>query len=155
MECKYCKGKSIKKGFQTGIQKYCCKVCKKYFQGTYTYKLCKEEDNKMIVILNNEGVGICGIARIIGMSKANVINKIKYIASKTKLTLPDEEQQEYEMDELCTFIKNKEDTYYIILAINKVTKRVIDFFVGKRTKENINKVISVLILLKHFQLVTI
>ena len=142
MECKYCKEKSIKKGFQTGIQKYYCKVCNKYFQEKYTYKTCTNEDDEMIVTLNNEGVGICGIARITGISKANVINKIKQIASKIKLTLPNEERQEYEMDELCTFIKNKENTYYIIYAINKVTKAVIDFWVGKRTKANINKVLE-------------
>lgn len=142
MECKYCKGKCIKKGFQSGIQKYCCKVCKRYFQETYSYKRCTKEDEKMIVVLNNEGVGICGIARITGISKANVINKIKSIASKIKLPAIIEDQQEYEMDELVTYIKNKKDAYYIIIAINKVSKQVIDFTIGKRTKENINKVLE-------------
>lgn len=144
MECKYCKGKSIKKGFQTGIQKYRCKQCKKYFQETYTYKRCTKEDEKMIVVLNNEGVGICGIARIIGISKANVINKIKQIVLRIKKQNVQETGQEYEVDEMHTFIGNKKNPCYIIYALNKITRQVIGFAIGARTKENVNKVIELI-----------
>ena len=51
-------------------------------------------------------------------------------------------QQEYEVDEMYTFIKNKSKGCYITYALNKKTKQVIDFTVGPRTKENIGKVIA-------------
>jgi insertion element IS1 protein InsB len=45
------------------------------------------------------------------------------------------------MDELRTYIGNKENECWIIYAINKLTKEVIDFAVGRRTKETISKVV--------------
>jgi IS1 family transposase len=96
----------------------------------------------MIIKLNNEGVGISGIARLTGMSKANVVGKIKRMSGKA---LPEElveNGQEYEMDEVQTFIGKKENRCYLIYAINKRTKRVVDFVIGARTKENLDKIIS-------------
>ena len=116
------------------------KTCNRYQQDKYIYKLCNSEDEKMIIKLNNEGVGIRSVARITGISKANVVNKIKLLSSKTKNPLVKEDQQEYEVDELYTFIKNKDTPCYLLYALNKQTRKVIDFFVGNRTKENINKV---------------
>ncbi|HWY38577.1 MAG TPA: IS1 family transposase [Bacteroidia bacterium] len=142
MNCKYCNKSCLKKGFQGGKQKYQCKTCKRYQQKIYTYKMCTEQDEKTIVKLNNIGVSISGIASFTGISKANVVNKIKSIAEKSTMPKIEEEQKEYEADELYTFIKNKNNSCYIMYAINKMTKQVIDFFVGTRTKENVEKVIS-------------
>ncbi|MEO6302270.1 MAG: IS1 family transposase [Bacteroidia bacterium] len=148
MNCLLCSNKCIKKGFQRALQKYFCKCCKVYQQKTYKYRICRYEDEKMITKLNNEGVGISGIARITGMSKANVINKIKLIGSKITKQLITEEQQEYEVDELQTYVQNKNERCYIMYALNKNTRQVVDFMIGNRTKENINKIISKLIALK-------
>ena len=82
MICKYCNGYCIKKGFQKEVQKYQCKSCRHYQQKIYTYRICTKQDEKLIAQLNNEGMGICSIGRITGISKANVVNKIKSIASK-------------------------------------------------------------------------
>ena len=54
----------------------------------------------------------------------------------------EEENQQYEIDELRTYIKNKENECWVIYALNKHTKQVIDFVVGRRTKVNINKVVE-------------
>lgn len=50
----------------------------------------------MIVRLTTEGMSICGISRITGMSKANVINLIKLILSKINRSVFKEMEQEYE-----------------------------------------------------------
>lgn len=71
----------------------------------YTYKLCTIADESVIVSLNNEGVGVSGIARITGMSKANVINKIKALASKLVSRELQESQEEYEVDEMHTIVE--------------------------------------------------
>lgn len=142
MKCKCCKNDCIKKGHYKNVQRFLCKACLRYQQQSYSYKICTSEDEEMIVKLNNEGVGISGIARLTGISKSHVVNKIKELASKIIKEEIKEEGQEYEVDEMYTFIKRKENFCYIIYALNKVTKRVIDFVVGRRTKENIKKVID-------------
>jgi IS1 family transposase len=53
-----------------------------------------------------------------------------------------ETKQVYEMDELYTYIGKKTNPCYIIYAINRKTKRVIDCICGARTKENINKIVQ-------------
>ncbi len=58
MNCKYCKGICIKKGFQDGKQKYKCKSCKKNQRGNYTYRICSKKDEDMLIKYNNEGVSI-------------------------------------------------------------------------------------------------
>ena len=142
MNCKYCNNRCIKKGYNKNVQRILCKTCNRYQQENYTYNLCTKENEQMIIKLNNEGVGISSISRITGLSKANVVNKINAIAFKTEKPLIKEEQQEYEVDELYTYVKNKSNPCYVIYALNKSSKKVIDFFVGSRTKENINKVIT-------------
>jgi insertion element IS1 protein InsB len=154
MECKYCQGFCIKKGCQNRRQKYYCKACKSHQQKTYTYRLCTAEDERTIVKLNNIGVGINGIARFTGMSKANVINKIRDLSKKTTKPVINEEHQEYETDEMHTIIENKRKSCYIIYAINNHTRQVIDFIVGSRTKENIGKVISTVNLLNPKKIFT-
>lgn len=142
MECKKCKLKCIKKGFNKTTQRWFCKSCKHHFQEQYIYHICSREDEVMIFRLHNEGVGINGIGRLLGMCKSNVVNKIKHIATQIVKPKIVEEQQEYEVDEMYTFIKCKAQQCYITYAINKSTKRVIDFVVGGRTKENLGKVIA-------------
>lgn len=154
MECKNCKLKCIKKGFNKTRQRWFCKSCGYHFQEEYIYHRCSREDEKMIVKLHNEGVSINGIGRLLRMSKSNVINKIRYIA--TQIAKPEvmEDQQEYEADEMHTFIKRKCDHCYITYALNKRTKQVIDLVVGGRTKENLGKVINSLLALNPKRIFT-
>lgn len=142
MNCNYCKGICIKKGYYKNTQRLLCKSCKRYQQTQYSYVLCNKTHEKMIVQLNNEGMSISGISRITGVSKSNVINKIKYLVSKIVKPIIKEQQQEYEVDELYTYIKSKNNPCYIIYALNKNTKQVIDYAVGNRTKENINRIVT-------------
>lgn len=141
MECRYCQGACIKKGWQTKRQKYYCKVCKKYQQKFYSYKCCSPADDQIIIKLNTIGVGISGISKFTGISKSHVINRIRLLAEGAEKPAHAEDQQEYEVDEMKTFIRSKNQECYIIYAINRRTKTVIDFTVGRRTKANIKKVI--------------
>ncbi len=154
MECKNCRGLCIKKGCQNRRQKYYCKTCKLYQQKTYTYRLSTKADEEIIVKLNNIGVGISGIASFTGLSKSSIINKIRAIASKINRTKIIEDQQEYEVDEMHTIIKSKENPCYIIYALNRRTRQVVDFVIGSRTKENIGKIIGSLRLLNPKRIYT-
>jgi len=52
----------------------------KYQLKTYTYRMCKPGDLKTIIKLNAIGAGINGISKFTGMSAANIIKKIDFLA---------------------------------------------------------------------------
>ena len=53
---------------------------------------------------------------------------------------------EYEMDELHTYVNNKANNQWVIYAINKDTKEVADFVVGRRKKNVLRLVADTVIL---------
>ena len=55
-----------------------------------------------------------------------------------------ESDQSYEIDELRTFVGNKGNELWLIYAINRASKQIVDFCVGRCTKENLAKVVSAL-----------
>jgi len=144
MICIYCKQPCIKKGIRNGIQKLFCKHCKKYHQEKYKIKRVSKEKAKRIVLLNNEGLGISSIARLLAISKSTVIKWMKKIANVMEMPKEVENDQDYEIDEMVTYIgkKSPSNYIYIIYAINKSTGKIIDFYIGWRTKENIKKVVD-------------
>lgn len=143
MNCKFCTQVCIKKGFNKNVQKYFCKSCNRYQQAQYLYHKCTVDDMETVSKLTCIGVGISGIASFTGISKSHVLNMIKKAASLIKLSLPNENNGEYEMDEMHSYISNKKNPVYITYAINKHNKRLVKFTVGARTKEQIQKVTSV------------
>lgn len=147
MICKYCNNHCIKKGFYKSKQLFQCSCCKKYQRNFYSYKKLNEQELQQIVVLNNEGMGIRSIGRVLYVSPTTVQRKISELANT--ILKPDihETQQEYEIDELCTFVKyNKPRNYvYIAYAINKHTGHVIDFVIGQRTKNLLQPLIQKLL----------
>lgn len=140
--CRFCKNQCIKKGWQSYRQKLYCKSCRKYQQLTYCEHRVQAEHERMAVLLNNEGCSISSIGRITGFSKTTVCTIIARMGSTRALVSPVETGQDYEIDELKTFVRKKENDCWIIYSLNKTTKKVVSFFIGKRTKENIGKVID-------------
>ena len=104
--------------------------------------MCTKEDEKILTIYNNEGLSISSMARITGISKSNVVNKIRKLGQKIIKPNVAEEQKEYEVDEMTAIIGRRQEPHYIIYAINRKTKCVMDFIIGRRTKENIKVVTS-------------
>jgi insertion element IS1 protein InsB len=154
MNCKNCKSECVKKGFNGNKQKYFCKSCCLYQQQHYTYHLCTKKDEKVISQLTCIGVGISGISSFTGISKSNVINIIKRIAKNISLKTPNESSQVYEMDEMYTYTHSKSNGIYLIYALNKHTKQIVDFTVGARTKQNIKKVTDTILSLKPEKIFT-
>ena len=141
MDCKQCAGRCTKAGKQpNGTQKFQCKGCKKYQQASYRYTACQPGTNRAIIAHVKEGCGIWNTARLMGIAKGTVISRIKSIATQIKPPKAQEKDLSYEVDELYTFIGNKEDSLYVCYAIERKTRTVIDFVVGPRTKENLKSV---------------
>ena len=143
MKCKYCTGTCRKNGRQlTGKQKYQCIDCKKYQQSVYVYHACTKEINEAIIKHVKRGNGIRDIAYLISISNTTVIKRIRQIALTLESTYASGKGCVYEMDELKTFSGYKKNEQWLIYAINKGTREVVDLLVGKRIKENIKKIVD-------------
>lgn len=157
VQCRYCHTTNcIKKGFYKSIQKYFCKSCNKYQRKSYQYRPALPKDDREIRKLNNEGLGISSISRYLCIAKTTVRRRIYIMSQKLKPPLITETQQEYEVDEIQTFIgRNHPGCYtYITYAINKITKQVIHFVVGRRSKEMLQEVVGKLLLLNPRRIYT-
>ena len=147
MQCLYCNQSCIKKGLYKAVQKYYCKHCGKYQRKHYSYKLATANDDNNIMLLNNEGMGISSIGRYLQIAKTTVRRRILIISNKLSSSSFSEMNQVYEVDEMQTFIgRNHPSCYvYITYAINRATRKVIDFVVGQRSKVVIGQVINKLL----------
>ncbi|MCL2593885.1 MAG: IS1 family transposase [Defluviitaleaceae bacterium] len=144
MRCKFCEKICIKKGKAKNVQRFQCTCCKKYQQANYVKPRIPQEKYDWTVRLNNEGCGISNIARLLEISKSSVQRLIERIVANLQMPKINEYGQSYEIDELRTYCGNKRNELWLIYAINRCSKQVINFVVGKRTKENIAIVVSVL-----------
>lgn len=145
MNCKNCKGECIKKGFYKNAQKYQCKACGLHQRQAYRNRKYTEQTDAEITLLNGEGVGISSISRILSIPKTYVQRRIEQMKKEKLKPVFVERGQVYEVDELYTYIGRKANPCYIMYAINRKTKQVIDFVSGSRSRENISKLINALL----------
>lgn len=145
--CPNCKSKkSIKNGFTTNKkQQFICKSCKNRFIDFYTYKAYNPWINKRIIQFTKEGLGIRSTARILKISTTNLLKRIITIAKKIP-NQPIFKHKIYEVDEIRTFIKNKDKPVWIVYALERKTKQVVNFNIGRRTKRMLQYVTNTLLL---------
>lgn len=147
MKCRYCKSENVvKNGFQSnGCRKYCCKDCLRYFQESYIYQSSIVED-KQIITLTKESCGIRSIGRILNISPSTVIRRIKKIASKLERPYPILKGKIYEVDELFTYLRDKDNRICVAYSYEPKTGFVMDISVGTRCKQTLRRVTETLIL---------
>ncbi len=154
MECKYCKKGCVKSGFSSsGLQRYICKSCNRFQQLEYCYRAYEIATENNIVVLSNESCGIRSISRILKISTVTVIRIIRKQRQKIKRPLL-LFGREYELDEMRTYIGNKKKKYWIVYAIDKATREVVDFKVGRRTNKILSRVVDTLLLAKAKKIYT-
>lgn len=140
MECFKCKGNCVKNGIQlNGTQRYYCKTCKLSFQEKYTNKACKTGIDSKITTLLKEACGIRSISRILDISTNTVMSRIISFSKTVTKPIPFF-GKEYEMDEICTFVGKKSCLRWIVYAIRKDTREVVDFRIGRRTNKTLKAV---------------
>ena len=144
--CNDCNGRCVKNG-STGLgkQRFRCKQCGKSHIKDYTNKACHYELNKWICRLLKEGCGIRSISRLLRVAAATVMKRIRTIAANIKKP-PVVFGQRYQLDEIRTFVKRKDNLIWIAYAIQKDTKEIIDFNIGKRTNKTLKTVVNTLVL---------
>lgn len=143
--CPFCYSpKIIKNGkTKTKKQQYICKNCKKRFLDYYSYNAYKPNINRKIIQLTKEGAGIRSTARLLEISPTTLLSKIISIA-KNIVQPPLPIGQIYEVDEIRTYVKDKDKLIWIIYALERQTKNVVSFNIGRRTNKTLIKVISTL-----------
>jgi insertion element IS1 protein InsB len=147
LKCRRCNGVCIKNGkSKNGTQRYYCKPCKKSSQVNYIYNACAHHVSRSIASLTREGCGIRSIARLLQISRSTVMRRIRAIARSLVRPFPLLKGKEYQLDEMRTFIGTKKRLYWIVYAIEKTTKQVVDFKVGRRNIRTLAKVANTLLL---------
>ncbi len=140
--CLKCSQKGTKHGKSTnGIPRLYCRLCKKTWQISYVYNAYFNKTNSLIIKFTKEGCGIRSIARLLEISSTTLLLRIKIIAKKIQAPILSFNKS-YEVDELCTFVENKKNKIWIACALEKESKKVVRFFIGKRTNKTLKKVIS-------------
>lgn len=141
VQCPCCKGfLVIKNGFTaTKKQQYCCKTCNKRFLEYYTYHAYQSNINNDIISLTKEGLGIRSTARFLKISATTLLKRIIAIAGNITVP-PIPFGKTYEVDEIRTFTKCRQKLIWIVYALERKTKAVVDFNVGARTNKTLNRV---------------
>jgi insertion element IS1 protein InsB len=143
--CGYCKGKCVKNGRISGKQRYLCRCCKRSFVLCYTYPACMNHINDRITQYVKEGCGVRSISRLLKIATSTVLRRIKRLAKSIRKPIM-AFGKEYELDELCTYVKRKTAKRWIAYAIRKDTKAVVDFTIGSRTSKTLKRVTDTLVL---------
>ncbi len=128
---------------KSGNQRYICKLCRKTRIENYTYQAYKPYIDGNIIQLTKEGLGIRSTARILKISTTTLLKRIVSIARKIQQPIISKGKT-YEVDEMCTYIKHKRNFIWLVYALEKNSKTVVSFNVGKRNNETLNRVLETL-----------
>ncbi|XLS30010.1 IS1 family transposase [Flavobacteriaceae bacterium M23B6Z8] len=154
LSCPKCFGLSVKSGFQNNIQRYKCKCCGKRFQLNYIYNAFKPNTNALIKSLLKEGCGVRSIARILKISCGTVLSRILKISKEIEPPVFQKPYCSYEVDELWSFVGNKKNVIWITYAIERETSKVIDLYVGSKSKLTIKPLVDKLLSLQPKKIYT-
>lgn len=137
-------GNMIKYGkTKAGTQRYIYKLCRKTKVENYAYQAYKPDVNKNIIQFTKEGLGIRSTARILKISATTLLKRILSIARNIQQPII-RKGKTYEVDEMCTYIRHKRNFVWLVYALEKNSKTVVSFNVGKRTNKTLNRVLDTL-----------
>jgi IS1 family transposase/transposase-like protein len=144
--CSSCNNFLIKHGKSaTNKARYKCKSCNKTQVENYTYKAYSPNLNKSIIQLTKEGLGIRSTARVLQISTTTLLKRIIAIAKSIK-SPPIYNGKVYEVDEMRTYLKRKANPIWLVYALERKTKRVVSFAIGRRTLRTLQNVTNTLLL---------
>ncbi len=128
-----------------GKERYKCLKCSKARVENYTYSAYNNNINRQIILLTKEGLGIRSTARVLKISTTTLLKRILLIAGEIKQPAMNFGKI-YEVDEMRTFVKRKDKLIWIVYALERATKKVVDFSVGRRNNNTLSKVIDSVVL---------
>ena len=153
-KCLHCSRLCVKAGKTAhGEQGYRCDACFKYQKASYKYLAWKPEINRWLVGLVKENCGIEGIKRLLHISKSTILRRIKIISNLVQKPIPIFGHI-YEVDELRTYVGNRNKPVWIAYALDRETRLVVDLRVGSRTKRTLEGLVQTLIYAQAKQIYT-
>lgn len=141
LSCKFCSCTCKRNGIAYGNQRWKCKTCGKTQFRQYKRSVFNAKREQALLRLNAEGVGIRSMARLLGYSPTHILRLLCQLATSVRKPIYQQCNQDYEVDELWTYAGSKRNECWLIWVINRKAKHVIDFIVGRRTKENVRAII--------------
>ena len=131
----------IKSGKTTNCkQRYCCKECSKRFIINYSYNAYQPYTNQQIILFTKEGLEIRSTVRVLNISVTTLLKRIVTIAQNIAQP-PISEGKCYKLDKMRTFIYKKSMLRWIVYALDRESKAVVSFNVGRRTNKTLKYVI--------------
>lgn len=122
-------------------------------KGFYTYQAYRFGIDNDIIALTKEGTGIRSTARLLKISPTTLLARIITIAQNIiQPSIP--KGKNYQVDEMRTYIKRKDKLFWIVYALEKQTKKVVSFNIGRRTNKTLKKVIASLELSEAEKIIT-
>jgi IS1 family transposase len=155
MNCTKCNAsKTIRKGIRNNKQRFYCKECQKYFQAAYNYQAYSTDVDVFIVNLLKEGCSVRGVSRVLKISKDTVLSRMQKISKQILKPSFRRLGYTYEIDEMWSFIGNKKNILWITYVLEKETGSIIDFHLGRKTKETLSPLIDKVLLLNPRRIYT-
>jgi IS1 family transposase/transposase-like protein len=154
-KCPLCQSDHLVKNgkTKTGKQRFSCKKCNKRFIINYAYNACKPNINQQIILFTKEGLGIRSTARVLKISATTLLKRIVTIGQNI-VQPPIAQGKCYEVDEMRTYIGKKSLLRWIVYALDRESKEVVSFNVGRRTNKTLKRVIKSLELSKARKIYT-
>ncbi|MDO5663623.1 MAG: IS1 family transposase [Bacteroidia bacterium] len=142
-KCPVCLSYDLVKNGKTanGKQRYSCKHCHKRFITHYTYNAYRADTNRKIIQFTKEGLGIRSTARVLAISVTTLLKRILLIASNIKQP-PIAKGKTYEVDEMRIFIGKKSRLRWLVYALDRESKEVVTFNIGRRTNHTLSVVLK-------------
>ncbi|WP_291970399.1 IS1 family transposase [Candidatus Symbiopectobacterium sp.] len=151
IRCPFCEQTSpVKKhGYGKSVhQRYRCQSCKRTFQLDYTYRACQPEMTDQLIDLAMNNAGIRDTARALDISINAVVRTLKKLSPRNVTTQPLDNLQIQlicEVDEMWSFIGNKERQRWLWHALEPRLKQVIAHAFGSRSKKTLHKLLKLLL----------
>lgn len=123
---------------RSGKQRYLCKICKATRVENYTYCAYQSNIDQQIMLLTKEGLGIRSTARVLQISTTTLLKRILLVAKSIKQPMIPI-GKEYEVDELCTFIGKKSMRVWLVCALERKSRKIVSFNIGRRTSHTLKK----------------
>ena len=99
--------------------------------------------DEKIILYTKEGTGIRSTARILKISATTLLKRIILIGGR--ITHPSiVKHRVYEVDEIKSFIKRKQNHIWIAYALDRKSKEVVSFNIGARTNSTLSIVTETL-----------
>lgn len=141
MRCRHCGNKCIKKGFASRAQRYRCMTCKRTQQSVYRYRAYDGTINAQLTMLLKEGVGIRGLARVLGISTTTVLRRIRVLSRLVVRPVPPPNAT-YQIDEMRVVVGSKAKALWLSYALCVETRQVVSFVVGRRNLRNLRAIVA-------------